>query len=78
MSPTRIMVEVLDPLNPRKDQGNLLRGIDNYSSTALSVVQGPFQLKNCNFKPFLFPYKLYITEKRTYVHIPHSAGQYRL
>ena len=22
------MVEVLDPLNPRKDQGNLLRGID--------------------------------------------------
>ena len=40
MSPTRIMVEVLDPLNPRKDQGNLLKGIDNYSSAALSVVQG--------------------------------------
>ena len=38
MSPTRIMVEVLDPLNPRKDQGNLLRGIDKCLVMAQSVV----------------------------------------
>jgi len=44
-----------------RNQGNVLKGIDNWSVVARSVVQGS------PFDTILFPYKLCVTEKRTYV-----------
>ena len=65
-------------VNQERDskQGNLLKGIDNWSGTARSAALGPKQslwqkmtlfVILLQFRTIFFPYKLYFIEKRTYL-----------